>query len=531
MPDPPAGPLSWYQTRGPELPASYDRRALWRRLAIDALACLAVAAACFSQASRETLFRADRDFYNRLLLGPPTLLALLLNIVALAAAGFFGVQMIRRAQRPRAQRLAAVATAAALLLALNFVRMTYDTLSDATGAVGRAVLLALAVLVLAAAFRWPRRALRESRRVALLASPLAILTLVPTLWMFLEVGVGPVVRRVDPAPLKTAAPSLRRVVWLVFEDLDQDVTFEARPPGLELPALDRLRRESVYADAARPPAGTTEVSMTALVTGRSVVAVAPVNANDLDLTFADGKTERWSAEPSVFSRARVQGYDTAVVGWHLPYGRVLGGALGAAEWRPSAADEQARGDTVSAALANQWKSLVPPLHLRRLSAERFSELGDLALRTAADGRFGLVLLHLPLPHPPGIYDRATGRLTSWNFRGEEAEYLENLVLADQFVGELRRRLEGARMLDRTWLVVSSARWWRAADHRVPFLVRSPEGGRRAHVDGPFNTLGTHDLVLAILRGSVDDMDAAVTWLTRYPSKPPRGYTNLGRPID
>jgi Sulfatase len=239
----------------------------------------------------------------------------------------------------------------------------------------------------------------------------------------------------------------------------------------------------------------------------------------------------------VFSRARVLGYDTALIGWHLPYPRVLASSLGAADWRPSVAYEQTRGDTLGEALRNQWGSLAPPAHVRRLSAQRFAELGDLAIRAATDGRFGLVLLHLPLPQPPGIYDRATGRLTPSNFAGEEAEYLDNLALVDRVIGELRRGLQRARLGDRTWIVVSSDRWWRASkrpegqvDHRVPFLVRPPDGGRTVHVDDAFNTLGTHDLVLAILRGSVTDGAGAATWLTRYPSKPPRDYTSQGRPI-
>jgi hypothetical protein len=239
----------------------------------------------------------------------------------------------------------------------------------------------------------------------------------------------------------------------------------------------------------------------------------------------------------VFSRARVFGYDTALIGWHLPYPRVLGGSLGAADWRPSVAYEQTRGDTISQALRNQWGSLAPPVHVRRLFAQRFAELGDLAIRTATDSRFGLVLLHLPLPQAPGIYDRATGRLTPWNFSGVEAEYLDNLALADRVVGKLRRGLDRARLGDRTWIVVSSDRWWRGSkradgqvDHRVPFLVRPPDGGRATHVDVAFNTLGTHDVVLAILRGSISDTSAAAAWLARQAVAPPRDYTSQGRPI-
>ena len=524
-------PLSWYRTAQVPLPA---RRARWWRLSrerkIDALACLALSALCFSQAGRETLFRADRDFYNLAPLGAPTLVALILDVVAVAAAGFVLVPAIRRVRRTFVRRLAALAAAAALLLALNFVRITYESVAGWTDAIGRPGLLALVVLILGASLRWPRPALRTVRAIAVVASPVALVTLAHALWMFLEVAGGPVFRRVEPTPLKAPPPSLRRVVWVVFEELDQGITFEARPEGLELPELDRLRRESLYADAARPPAAMTDLAMPALITGRPVVAVAPMSPIDLELTFSDGKTARWSAQPNIFSRARVFGYDTAVIGWHLPYPRVLGTSLGVAAFRPSVAYEQTRGDTVGEAMRNQWASLVPPAHVRRLSAQRFAELGELAMRAATDGRFGLVLLHLPLPQLPAIYDRTTARLTAWNFAGAEAGYLDNLALTDRLVGELRRGLDRARLGDRTWLLVTSNRSWRTTDHRVPFLLRPPDGDRPAHVDGPFNTLSAHDLVLAILRGSVPDTAAAVTWLARNPSTPPRDYTSYGRPI-
>jgi hypothetical protein len=524
-------PLGWYRTAREPLRLPRGRwRWLSRERIIDALGCLSLSALCFSQTCHEMLFRADRDFYNRLLLGTPTLVALIANVVTLALVGLVLVEVIRRARPPIVRRLAAVAAAGMLVIGLNFARMTYVPVAVWTDAIGRSGLVAIVIATLVAAVGWPRVALRAVRSIALIASPIGVLAVLLAGWMFLELAAGPVWRRVDPAPLKTSAPSLRRVVWLVFEELDQKLTFEERPPGLELPELDRLRRESLYADAARPPAGTTEVSMAALITGRPVVAVLPVTPNDAELTMADGKTVFWSAHPSVFSRARVFGYDGAVVGWQLPYPRVLGASLGAAEWRPSAAYEQTRGVTVGDALLNQWASLAPPVHVRRLSAERLAELGELAMRAATDGRFGIVLLHLPLPRPPGVYDRATGRLTSWNFTGAEAESLDNLALVDRVMGELRRGLVNARLGDRTWIVVSSNRRSPAVDHRVPFLVRSPDGGPATHVDGAFNTLGTQDLVLAILRGSITDTVEAATWLRRFPSASPKDYTSHGRPI-
>jgi hypothetical protein len=524
----PAERLWWFGDARQPLPTRTSYRLRWPRRVhtLEFLACVLLSTLCFSQARHELLFRADWHFYNQVPLGAPALAALLLNIVALAALGFLGVQVIRRVRQPAWRRLGAIMAAAAFVVSLNFARIASEAASRWTDAIGLPGLLALVVLMLAASLGWPRPALRAMRGLALIASPLAVVTLLVALWMFLELAAGPEFRWTEPAPLSRPAPSLRRVIWLVFEELDQRITFEARPAGLELPELDRLRRESLYADAARSPADTTEVTIPALITGRLVAAVTPMNPADLELTFSDGKTGRWSAQPNVFSRARTLGYDTALIGWHLPYPRVLGKSLGVADWRPSAAGEQARAATFGEALRNQWATLAAGANLRRLASRRADELAYLAIRTASDDRFGLVMLHLPVPQPPGIYDRTTESLTAWNFRREG--YLDNLALADRVVGELRRRLDRARLGDRTWIIVSSTRSWRGSKHydgqtddRVPFLVRPPSGGRAMHVDVAFSTLVTHDLMLAILRGSISDTNDAATWLARQAAAPPR----------
>src|SRR5262249_3175579 len=154
--------------------------------------------------------------------------------------------------------------------------------------------------------------------------------------------------------------------WLVFEELDQRITFEARPAGLGLPELDRLRRESLYANAARPPAGTSDVTMPPLITRRPVVAAAPANARDLELTFRNGPPALAPAAPKESAGARGRGCATARGGWLLPYPRFLGASLGPAHWRPSVDHEQARGATIGGALRSQWASLAPAANRRRL---------------------------------------------------------------------------------------------------------------------------------------------------------------------
>src|SRR5262249_24445733 len=182
--------------------------------------------------------------------------------------GLLGVRCIRRVQRPTWRRLAAGAAALILVLSLNFARITHETVSRWTDVIGRPGLLDLVALALAASLSRPQPALRVIRGLAIVFSPLAGATMAIALWMFFELAAGPEWRWVNPAPLNRPVPSLRRVVWLVFEELDQRITFEARPAGLELPELDRLRRESLYADTARPPAAPGELTIPALITRR-----------------------------------------------------------------------------------------------------------------------------------------------------------------------------------------------------------------------------------------------------------------------
>ena len=526
-----ADQLWWFRDAREPLPPPPSRWLRWPRRThtVDAMACFSLSTLCFSQARSEMLFRPTFDFYHLTPLRAAALAAFVLNVVGLAAIGFLGVQWIRRVRRPAAQRLAAGAATVILLATLNFARMTHEAVGRWTDFIGWRGLLALVALALAAALIWPHPALRVVRGLAVAVSPLAVVTMVLALSMLFEVAVRPASRWVAPVPLDRTPPSLRRVVWIVFEELDQRITFEARPTGLELPEFDRLRRESLYAHAARPPAGTTDVAIPALITGRPVVAVEPMTPNELQLTFADGKTALWSAEPNVFSRARALGYDTALVGWSLPYSRILGGSLGAAHWRPSVTS---RADAWRHARGGALASVGEPRAPDESPSAALREGGR--AHPSGDPHRERRPLRPRLSPPAG--SPATGHLRPGRgtLHGMERQrcgrgYFDNLALADRIIGDLRRGLDRARLDDRTWIVVTSTRSWQAStqydgqtDSRVPFLVWSPEGGRTRHVDAAFGTQATHDLVLAILRGSISDASAAAAWLSRPAVASPRG---------
>jgi membrane-anchored protein YejM (alkaline phosphatase superfamily) len=141
-----------------------------------------------------------------------------------------------------------------------------------------------------------------------------------------------------------------------------------------------------------------------------------------------------------------------------------------------------------------------------------------ALQLTTDGRLGLTLLHLPAPHLPGVYLASRQQFTIRHMKPAEA-YFNNLALADHELGEIRRTMETAGLWDKTWVIVSSDHSWRTSrsydnirDMRVPFLVKTPGLNLPTTYPRQFNTVLTHDLILAILQQEVTNQQGVVDWL-------------------
>jgi hypothetical protein len=145
-------------------------------------------------------------------------------------------------------------------------------------------------------------------------------------------------------------------------------------------------------------------------------------------------------------------------------------------------------------------------------------------------------LHLPSPHLPGIYDPKPDRLTLWQYSRNRG-YLQNLILADQLFGRLRRAMENAGAWDDTWVLLSSDHWWRDAarydgktDRRVPFIIKAPGKNESVTYGNRFNTLVTYQLIVSILKGELTDSTQLPQWLDTYRTDPPPSYTLEGEPF-
>jgi hypothetical protein len=157
-----------------------------------------------------------------------------------------------------------------------------------------------------------------------------------------------------------------------------------------------------------------------------------------------------------------------------------------------------------------------------------------SLALVTNSMYGLMLLHLPPPHSPGIYRPEKDQYTIYGMP-KVTGYFNNLMLADHFLGKLREAMEKSGQWDKTWLILSADHSWRDSrlydgqrDLRVPFLLKAPGQSKSIKLSSQMNTVLTQDLILAILRGEIIDQQNAAAWLDTHPSAQPT-VTDTKRP--
>jgi membrane-anchored protein YejM (alkaline phosphatase superfamily) len=123
-------------------------------------------------------------------------------------------------------------------------------------------------------------------------------------------------------------------------------------------------------------------------------------------------------------------------------------------------------------------------------------------------------IHLPVPHPPGIYDRRPGQ------HPPVGTYLDNLVLADHTLAQLLATIENTSSASRTAVIVCSDHSWRVPlwrptpqwsreeqiaskgrfDQRAVLMIRDPGQQSGIDITRPFELIGIHDIIERMLRG-------------------------------
>jgi len=349
-----------------------------------------------------------------------------------------------------------------------------------------------------------------------------------------------------------STPRHGRIIWILFDELSYRQVYEHRYEGLELPAFTRLASTATVFTRTVPSGLYTEEVLPSLITGRRYDGVR-VSVAGWPLEVHEPSKKTWGIfDPhrTVFQDALDAGYSTGVAGWYNPYCRIIPEVLDRCFWTNHMIlpgdlfPEQSIGWNSEQPIINHLINLARliPLFPRanapsaqlRLHQQDYRELVDAGDELLKEPSVDFVLLHMPIPHPGGIYNRHTGNLEV----SDHPTYIDNLALCDVYLAHVRRELEENGTWDDTTLVIMGDHSWRVKlfwakdadwteeeriasdnvtfDDRPAYIVKLPRQTSPAQIDEPFESLRTRELFDKLLTGQIETSEQLRAWALRRP---------------
>ncbi|WP_263377108.1 sulfatase-like hydrolase/transferase [Granulicella aggregans] len=340
-----------------------------------------------------------------------------------------------------------------------------------------------------------------------------------------------------------------RIIWIVLDELSYQQTYEHRFHNLNLPAFDQLAKQSTVFTGVVPAGIMTEIAMPSLLAGLAVDQIHP-SSDGVRLKIHNPLTKRWldfDQHDTVFSDALAARYHTAIAGWYNPYCRTLPEVLDSCYWtlglpapnkmlpRASTADNIFNPLLLSSSVmdhlpfaivhGNNAEDTANKPHI--LDYQLISDSADQLLR---DPAFDFILIHMSVPHPGGIYNRTKHILTTRN-----STYIDNLALADAYLGHVRSLLEAKGQWDSSAIVIMGDHSWRTEllwaanadwtpeeqeasnggrfDDRPGYIVKLPKQKVGTTIDIRFPAVNTRSLLDAIMAKQIVSPQDLASWVT------------------
>ena len=324
-----------------------------------------------------------------------------------------------------------------------------------------------------------------------------------------------------------ASPSLhkQRLVWLLFDELAYQPTFEERDPSLQLPNFDRLRIESTIYSDVTPIAYRTTRAVPSLLLGRAVTDVTYTSENRY-MVQTDGGSDWKPFDPkaTLFGMAAQHGLSTSIVGWYVAYCPIFVGVATDCYWSNEDAQDRGPTSTTATFAQNVWfplrimieEAVAPRRAWTDIAAwnadghiAAVKDLRQHELDTVANSQADILYLHIPAPHPPEFWDRRTGDF------GAGGSYLDSLDYSDRLLGQIMTTLEAQpRWADTTLIVHGDHSWrtqmwrplpgWSAEDERISnggkwdsrplLMIHTPGQQIPQSVNAPTSIMLVHDTV-------------------------------------
>jgi hypothetical protein len=351
----------------------------------------------------------------------------------------------------------------------------------------------------------------------------------------------------QPLPLHIANPAISnrdrqkpRVIWILLDELSYQQVYGNRAQNLSLPEFDRLASESTVFSQVIPAGIMTEIVMPSLIAGQPVNQIGS-SADGRQLTLRDPNTGAWknfNQHDTVFQDALNAHYRTAIAGWYIPYCRILPEVLDQCYW--NSASQFASGEPYLSRAPSLQRIVASVFHSPdydeksgSLHVLDYSTIYAAADRMLEDNTDTFLLIHMPIPHPEGIYNRSTGKFATRN-----SSYLDNLALADKYLAHVRSLLERKDQWDSSTIIVMGDHSWRTRlfwsalpqwtgeeqrashggqfDDRPAYVVKLPNQHIGSRIDTPFAAVNTRRLLDQLIAGDIESPDQLASWTQSRP---------------
>ncbi|WP_158944610.1 sulfatase-like hydrolase/transferase [Granulicella sp. S190] len=341
-------------------------------------------------------------------------------------------------------------------------------------------------------------------------------------------------------------PGTPRIIWILLDELSYQQVYGKRFPSLNLPEFDSLAAHSTVFTHVVPAGKLTEIVMPSLMSGLSIDKIRSHADGRLMIhRSSENRWENFDQHATVFRDALDAGYSTAVTGWYIPYCRILSDVLDRCSWTLSGLASN-RSMPKASILRNSAQPVLTSFILMDLlhtalthepraadlyathHIDDYQELLASADRLLEDPSDNFILLHMPIPHPGGIYNRSTRSFTVGN-----SNYIDNLALADSYLAHVQSLLKSRGQWDSSTVVIMGDHSWRTYmwsdasdwtpeeqvasdgatfDDRPAYIVKAPYQETGARIDLPFNAVDTRLMLDAFLNEQITSAETLYTWV-------------------
>lgn len=333
-------------------------------------------------------------------------------------------------------------------------------------------------------------------------------------------------------PLAATSARWPKAVVMIFDEWDYEYTFVQRPKQIHLPEVDRFCKEYTTFTHCLPPAGVTIQSIASLITGAWWRTALPQPGGDLALKpLQESKPVLWSQTPDLFSTLAASGWRSHMIQWWHVFGAEYlnnrpGLTVSHYEAYPTWHEPREAYATFKGSLVRQWtliwrsyrafSRVLTPLDLIPARIATIHQMRSELLQSIRPGDNDLVWAHLPYPHAPAVIRAETQ--TFLTAPDPKVSNLENMVLIDRTVGEVRRRMETAGIWDEALVILTSDHGQRqgTGDHlvppsgrytvetglRVPLLIKFPGQREPFQYDSPTCNLALRHILEARAAGKL-----------------------------